>query len=161
MPALEKLNFEVRLADFPLQAVHAACYVFLNRAYVSLDTTPSGDLTVSMRPKAGASAEAFSAIEGQFQEELLHRALRLKISDNSKKISEFIVAKALSDAPAPFETEAAQNDSLIDEKLEKEIQNILAEVEAEASKSADGAPPPAADAGAAESKKAGQKKSKR
>lgn len=130
MSAHDKLNFEVRLADYPLQAVHAACYTFLDRAYVSLDMTPAGDLAVTMKPKTGASAEAFAAIEGKFPEELLHRALRLKLSDNSRKISEYIVAKALSDAPAPFEMEAVKNDSLIDEKLEKDIQAILAEVEA-------------------------------
>jgi His-Xaa-Ser system protein HxsD len=143
---------------YPLEAVQSAAYAFTDRAFIAIEPAGDGRLKVVMSPKPAAPAP--DNLKGEFDNELVHQALRLRVSEANRKIREFIVTKALvsaqpapaacdGDAPsAPAETcpdcaadaGAAQGEpapARIDEALEKEIDRLLAEIE-----SGDGAADP-------------------
>lgn len=132
-------TIEVQVSLYGLEAVYQACYGFLDRAYIRLEGDPEGTVKVLIRGKDGASEKFLAGLDGEFTNELLHQALRLKVSDSNRKIREYIVARALASAegvagsrpaescPQPGAPPAAE--SLLDEDLEKEIERLLAEVE--------------------------------
>lgn len=106
MPIDGKLTFEVPLSVYPLDAIYAASYVFIDRAFIRLEMTPSQDVLIEMRPKPDVPAKKFENADGEFRNELLHQALRMKISGNNQKIREYLVTQALLSAQPAEETRA-------------------------------------------------------
>jgi His-Xaa-Ser system protein HxsD len=145
MKKLEKA-IEVQSKLYGLEAVYKACYAFLDRVYVKLEGEPEGVIRVLFRPKDPAKVSC-EALAGEFENELLHQALRVKVADSNRKIREYIVTQALMSAqgvnasPASKATSSAQpadsNGSVLDEELEKEIEKLLAEVEKSGSSGGD------------------------
>ena len=148
-------SFEVDERVCPLEAVQNAAYTFTDRAYVRVEPSGESKLKVAMTFKAQTSPEARGALKGEFDNELLHQALRLRVSDANRKIREFIVTKALvsaqpvsampkaaaaadgnsADCPECAAQSAPQNGAPdaaaapIDEALEKEIDRLLIEID--------------------------------
>ncbi len=88
------LNINPQL--YSLAAIYAACYVFIDRAYLFLEGDLHKRIEVTIRPKKkGARLEDLA---GDFHNELLNQALREEIFKNNKKITELIVGKALFSA---------------------------------------------------------------
>jgi His-Xaa-Ser system protein HxsD len=134
-------TIEVRPKLYGLEAVYKACYSFLDRVYVRLEGDPADVVRVQFRPKEGVKM-SLDAISGEFENELLHQALRVKVADGNRKLREFIVTRALlsaqgvaaipasAAAAAPAAPAAPEKaGSVLDEELEKEIEKLLAEVE--------------------------------
>jgi His-Xaa-Ser system protein HxsD len=89
---------EIKLSSkvYPLEAIMNACYAFIEKAYIFLDTDARNDfINVSFKGKGGISKKRFEAIKGEFMNELLHCALRYEIGRNNRKIREYIVGRAL------------------------------------------------------------------
>ena len=149
-------SFEIDERIYPLEAVQNAAYVFTDRAYVRVEPAGAGRLSVLMTFKPSSAAAARDEARGEFDNELVYQALRLRVSEANRKIREFIVTKALVSAQ-PTETvvaaaaeaacaecsatpdaqSGAPAPAQIDEALEKEIDRLLAEIE-----SGDGAADP-------------------
>lgn len=121
-------NIPVQMALYSLEAVYKACYPFLEHAYLRLEGDPAGTVTVSMTAKPGVPDERLERMAGEFQNELLHHALRLKVSASNQKVREYIVLRALSSAEGAPPAPAAQA-PVMDDALEREIEKLLAEVE--------------------------------
>lgn len=160
-PSDTEATFEIDERLYPLEAVQNAIYTYTDRAYVRVEPAGAGKLTVVMTFKPAATPAVRGELRGEFDNELIHQALRLRVSEANQKIREFIVTKALvsaqpaelvaSGTPAAPPAEscpdcdaaAAQGNSSapahapIDEALEKEIDRLLAEIE-----SGDGASDP-------------------
>ena len=150
-PKSSEASFEIDERVCPLEAVQSAAYTFTDRAYVRVEPSASGKLKVVMTFKAVTTPEVQGALKGEFDNELLHQALRLRVSDANRKIREFIVTKALVSAqPAALGADAASAATAeacpdcaasgqasggapaaapIDEALEKEIDRLLVEIE--------------------------------
>lgn len=145
-PKSTDASFEVEERLCPLEAVQNAAYTFTDRAYVRVESASEGKLKVSMSFKKDAEPAAVAALRGEFDNELLHQALRLKVSDANRKIREFIVTKALVSAqPTALVAEAAgaaapcacedasapppAAPAPLDQDLEKEIDRLLLEIE--------------------------------
>lgn len=143
-----EISFELDESIYSLEAVQNAVYVFTGRAYVRVERPEPGRLKVVMTVKAGLPAAGRVELRGEFDNELIHQALRQRISASNQKIREFIVTKALvsaqpaslvaasapaaADAPCPECVEspgAAPAPPQIDAALEKEIDRLLAEIE--------------------------------
>ena len=90
---MKKIKFSVNENIFPLEAVLSACYGFIDNHYVSLDKKGKNFL-IFLEPKNEESLKA-KEIEGKFRNELLHGALRIKISNSNAEIREYIVSQAL------------------------------------------------------------------
>lgn len=136
-----RVEVEERL--YPAEAVQAAAYAFIDRAYARVEPAGEGRLRVVLEFKPGTGAAERAALKGELRNELLHQALRLKVSAANRKIREFIVTKALVSAQ-PAESlagsraedhagescaECAPAPAPVDAELEKEIDRLLAEIE--------------------------------
>ncbi len=99
------MNAEIVLEQglYPVESILGAAYVLTDRCYVLLDRTAEGKVRVSLTAKPGASPQDFSAISGEFQNELLAQALRRHIGERHEKVREIIVARALFGAAPQVE----------------------------------------------------------
>ncbi len=83
---------------YPLEAVYAAAYVFIDRCYVFLDREGER-LRVSLSPKDGALDEAaLRDVVGEFTNELLSCAWRNQIARDNRATLEAVTAQALAGA---------------------------------------------------------------
>ena len=93
---MKKIKLKVNEKLFPLEAVLTASYSFMDFFYLYIDK--KGNIfSVSLEPKDETNLKP-GDIEGQFRNELLHSALRIKISRNNAEIREYIVSQALNSA---------------------------------------------------------------
>jgi His-Xaa-Ser system protein HxsD len=84
---------------YPLEAVYAAAYVFIDRCYVFLDRPAEGRVRVSLSPKKGTlDADGAREMVGEFANELLSCAWRTQIARESRVTIEAVTAQALSGA---------------------------------------------------------------
>lgn len=137
--AAAELKFQLDTRIYPVEAIQAAAYTFTDRAFVRI--SPEGAAGVTIRFKAKTGAKNLEALSDAFHNELLHEALRLKVSQANQKLREYIVTKALVSAQetqnalpsAPVEEPASQDAPeaapLVDAALEREIEALLTEIE--------------------------------
>lgn len=146
--AAAELKFKLDTKIYPVEAIQAAAYTFTDRAFVRI--SPDGAAAVAIRFKAKTGAKNLESLSDEFHNELLHEALRHKVSQANQKLREYIVTKALISAqetrnvlpPAPVEAPVPQSSSdssapLVDAALEKEIEALLTEIEKTESSASD------------------------
>src|SRR5262245_29981365 len=95
------LTLSLDVGLYPRDVLYAAAYVFLDRAYVLLDRAGSRFL-VHLRGKAAIDEAALRAMAGEFENELLAQALRLKVAKANQRIIENITTLAISGATGGF-----------------------------------------------------------
>jgi len=84
---------------YPKDAIYGAAYVFIDRCWVHLDRAGDQRIQVTLKAKkAGADSQAMA---GEFQNELLGQAWRMRIVEENKKLVETITARALGGAAGP------------------------------------------------------------
>jgi His-Xaa-Ser system protein HxsD len=92
------VSLRVEAAIYPLTALYAAAYIFLDRCFVLLDKE-EGRYRVTLAHKSGAPDEAaLRALVGEFVNELLSCAWRAKIAEESRALIESATAQALGGA---------------------------------------------------------------
>ena len=84
---------------YPRDVLYAAAYVFLDRAYVLLDREV-GRYIVELRGKQAIDEATLRAMAGEFENELLAQALRLRVVKANQRIIEDITALAIGGATA-------------------------------------------------------------
>lgn len=94
----KKIKTIVDLKIYPLEAIYGAAYVFVDKAYIFLDSQEGGKVEIFFRAKEETSLRELEKIEGEFMNELLNYTLRLKLSESNKKIREYVVEQALFSA---------------------------------------------------------------
>ncbi len=96
MAISNSVQFKVSTSVYPLTAIYAASYVFIDTAYVLLDKgTKKDEIVVQLKAKEGFSEKQKEALKGEFQNELLNCALREAVAKENVKIREYIVGQAL------------------------------------------------------------------
>ncbi len=103
------VELQVDTGLYPVESILGTAYVFIDRCYVFLDRLPDGKVRVSLTAKPG-TASPLGDVAGDFQNELLAQALRLRIAARHEKVREAIVARALFGA-APELPRAAPDDA--------------------------------------------------
>jgi His-Xaa-Ser system protein HxsD len=88
------IDLAVRL--YPLDAVYGACYVFLDRCYIYLDQPEPEKVRVYLKSRDNKSE--LEALAGEFLNQLLHQALRLRIARQTSQVREMVVGRALLSA---------------------------------------------------------------
>jgi His-Xaa-Ser system protein HxsD len=84
---------------YPLEAVYAAAYVFIDRCYVFLDKQTDGRIRVTLSgKKAKLEGDVARDTVGEFANELLSCAWRAQIARDSRATIEAVTAQALSGA---------------------------------------------------------------
>ena len=80
------------------KTVLRACYWFTERCYLFVTRTTPGVLDVHIRAKSGEHAETVASVAGEFANALLDYELRRQIDEETGKIRELLVAKAVAAA---------------------------------------------------------------
>jgi len=104
------LTLSLDVGLYPRDVLYAAAYVFLDRAYVLLDRDGTRFL-VRLRGKTAIDEATLRAMAGEFENELLAQALRLKVAKANQRIIENITTLAISGATGGF----AAHDRMADE----------------------------------------------
>jgi His-Xaa-Ser system protein HxsD len=95
------LSVSVRLDAelYPLGALYAAAYVFLDRAFVLLDAPDATRFVATLAwKKPPPDAPALERLAGEFANELLSCAWRAKIATDDRTVIESATARALAGA---------------------------------------------------------------
>jgi hypothetical protein len=109
----------VSLKVYPLQAVHSSGYAFMDRAHVRLEEDKKDTVAVWLKPKNAKQDLQKLALE--YSDELLnyaHYFSSLKVNAENTKV---LLQRALFSA----------SPSIVKEAEEKEIENLIKELEAE------------------------------
>ena len=95
-----KLSVDTRL--YPLGAIYAASYVFLDRCYLLLDQAGEHTVRVTLSPKRASPDETLlRAFVGEFSNELLSAAWRRQIAQENRAVIEMVTSQAISAAMGP------------------------------------------------------------
>jgi His-Xaa-Ser system protein HxsD len=111
------VRFAFNSAVYPKEALVSACYMFLDKYYIFLESRAGGKVEVMMKDKGGKklSREKIAKIKDDFLNELLYNTARLDAAKRNKRLREFIVGRALFSAVEnlePEETAGTGNDPL-------------------------------------------------
>src|SRR3954447_12529506 len=96
-PTTATLTLSLDVGLYPRDVLYAAAYVFLDRAYVLLDRQDSR-FVVHVRAKHPVDETGLRGMAGEFENELLAQALRLRVADANQRIIEDVVAVAIGGA---------------------------------------------------------------
>ena len=88
------LTLSLDVGLYPRDVLYAAAYVFLDRAYVLLDRDAARFL-VHLRGKQPLEEATLRAMAGEFENELLAQALRLRVVKANQKVIEDITSLAI------------------------------------------------------------------
>jgi len=119
------LGFVLDEELYPLEAIYGACYLFVDRAWVFLDRPADRRVQVRLRLKSDGADQDLHALAGEFCNEVLNQVLRSKISESTKTIREYYMARAFfgDDTRASIDALLAELDAeeLDDDPLEIEV----------------------------------------
>lgn len=91
---MKEVKFSLNSQIFPLEAIYATCYNFIDKVYIYLDKK-GNNILVSLTPKEESKIN-HRTLQGEFRNELLHNTLRIQIASSNAKIREYIVSQAIS-----------------------------------------------------------------
>lgn len=87
---------------YPLEAIYGAAYVFIDRCWVFVDRPVSGKYRVVLTPKQGEADEPLlRSVAGEFANELLSNAWRLRITRENRATIEAVTMQAVGGAMGP------------------------------------------------------------
>lgn len=92
--------FEVDETVYPLEAVYGASYLFLEKCFVYLSRPRAAAVDVRLTARESTTPADLDALAGEFANELLSQATRLRLSQASTRIREYYTAAALRAAAA-------------------------------------------------------------
>src|SRR5438105_2622331 len=98
----QAVSLRIDASIYPLSALYAAAYVFIDRCFVVLDKPDPQHFRATLSWKKGEPPEgALRAAVGEFLNELLSCAWRAKIAEESRAVIESVTAQALGGAMGP------------------------------------------------------------
>jgi His-Xaa-Ser system protein HxsD len=113
------VNVPVDLKVYPLQSIHSAGYSFMDRAHVRLEEEKKGIVSVWLKAKNDKQDLQKLALE--FSDELLNYAHYFSSLKTNAENMKVLLQRALFSA----------SPSIVKEAEEKEIENLIKELEAE------------------------------
>jgi hypothetical protein len=129
------VQFEIPPGERTLTVVKHAALALAGEAYVEL-TSAKGAVRVGLAPKAGADDAALRALAARFGDSLEAEAIREELDANGRALREHMIRLALRPESAP-----ADADIQLSPEQQKELDRLIAEVEAEVAKEPGGAGP--------------------
>lgn len=111
-----KVTISVDPKVYSLDAVYGASYVFIDRAYIFLEDK-NNKTVVNIKGKKKMTSKKLEVMGCEFMNELLNSGLRNQISENNKKLREYIAGIVLFSAS---KTNAASSSAGPEIREEKE-----------------------------------------
>jgi His-Xaa-Ser system protein HxsD len=91
----DQISFEVDESVYPLDAVYGASYLFVEKCFVYLSRSKPGVVDVRLTSRGSATPAELDALAGEFANEMLSQATRLRLSQTTARIREYYTAAAL------------------------------------------------------------------
>ncbi|MCC6848744.1 MAG: His-Xaa-Ser system protein HxsD [Deltaproteobacteria bacterium] len=88
-------SFDVDEAVYPLEAIYGSAYLFVDRCFVFLSRPRPQVVTVRLTSRGPATAAELDALAGEFANEMLSQAARLRLAQATARIREYYTAAAL------------------------------------------------------------------
>lgn len=102
---------------YGLETVYSAAYVFLDRAYIMLDGDPEKEIVVKLKAK---KEEDLEKLGSEFFNELINYADYQKRAEQTKKIREMLMERALiTNDPSVIGDSASEEDKEFDDLTEE------------------------------------------
>lgn len=111
-----QISFDLEETLYPIEAIYGACYLFLEKSFVFLSRAASGAVTVRLTSREPASSAQLDTLAGEFVNELLAQAARVRLASSTSRIREYYTAAALRSA-----TSAPSIDDLLAELESEEL----------------------------------------
>ncbi|MBF0594799.1 MAG: hypothetical protein HQL22_07510 [Candidatus Omnitrophica bacterium] len=115
------VKLPVNVAVYPLQSIHSAGYVYMDRAYVRLDEGKKGIVDVWLAPKVKGKENDLDQLALDFSQELLNYAHYFSSLKTNAEGLKLLLQRALFSA----------SPALVKEAEDKEIEDLIKELEAE------------------------------
>jgi His-Xaa-Ser system protein HxsD len=96
----DRISFDVDETVYPLEAIYGACYLFVDKCFVFLSRPKELLVNVRLTAREPATHAELDALAGEFSNELLSQATRLRLSQATARIREYYTAAALRAAAA-------------------------------------------------------------
>ena len=93
--APDQISFELDESVYPLEAVYGACYLFVEKCFIYLSRSKPQVVDVRLTARGPATPAELDALAGEFANELLSQATRLRLSHATARIREYYTAAAL------------------------------------------------------------------
>ena len=91
----DHVAFDVDETVYPLEAIYGASYLFVDRCFVFLSRPGPRVVNVRLTSRGPATPAELDALAGEFTNELLSQAARLRLSQATSRIREYYTAAAL------------------------------------------------------------------
>jgi His-Xaa-Ser system protein HxsD len=119
----DQIVFDVDEGLYPLEVIYGASYLFIDRCFVYLSRPKAGEVRVQLTARGSAAVADLDRLAGEFANELLSQATRLRLSQATMRIREYYTAAALraatSAAPSVDELLAElESEELLEDPLE-------------------------------------------
>jgi His-Xaa-Ser system protein HxsD len=88
-------SFDVDESVYPLDAIYGAAYLFVDRCFVFLSRPKPQVVNVRLTPRTAAAPAEVATLAGEFMNELLSQAARLRLSQSTARLREYYTAAAL------------------------------------------------------------------
>ena len=96
----DHVSLDVDETVYPLEAIYGGSYLFVDRCFVFLSRPSPRVVNVRLTSRGPATAPELDALGGEFVNELLSQAARLRLSQATTRIREYYTAAALRAAAA-------------------------------------------------------------
>lgn len=91
-----KLTLDSKI--YPVEAIIGAGYMFIDQAYIFLDSQGADKIEVNLKSKSQTTKKQLEELKDAFLNELLYNTERILVAKRNKRIREFIVGRALFSA---------------------------------------------------------------
>ncbi len=96
----DQISFDVDETLYSLEAVYGACYLFVEKCFIYLSRPKAEVVNVRLTAREPATPAELDALAGDFANELLSQATRLRLAQATARIREYYTAAALGAAAA-------------------------------------------------------------
>lgn len=124
---MNTVSFTLKKALYSKSVLFRTCYTFVDRFYLFLDEKSDDEWEVTLKPKNDTKSGNPEECEGEFRNELITEGLREELLENTRKIKEIIVARALygADDTSFIETASQQEYSDMEDEMDDYLEDPL------------------------------------
>lgn len=101
-----QVSFSLSESLFCLDAIYGAAYLFIDRCYLFFTRPTEDGVMVHLKPKAEIATDGLDALAGEFANELLNQTIRVRLSESTKSLREYYMARAFFTTPVQSSIDA-------------------------------------------------------
>lgn len=117
-----RVSFTLDETVYPLDAIHGAAYLFVDRAFIFLGRPADQRVEVRLKPKEQASPDELEALAGEFANALLDQVVRFRVAQSTGRIREYYISRAFFTTPAQSSIDALLAELDAEELEEDELE---------------------------------------